>query len=156
MMGVSGSGKSTVAAQLSVALGASFLDADDFHSAANIAKMSRGEPLDDADRAGWLMVLRQELDGALARGVRVVLACSALKNRYREKLGVGRSDTVLVYLKAPPEVLRARLRERPGHFMKESMLDSQLAALEEPTEAIVVDATVPLSSAIETILSALR
>ena len=155
MMGVAGSGKSSVAARLSTELEASFLDADDFHSAANIAKMSRGEPLDDADRAGWLAVIREKLDGARTQGVRVVLACSALKNRYREELGVGRGDTVLVYLKARPRGLRARLRERPGHFMKEPMLDSQLAALEEPTEAIVVDATLPLSAVIETILNAL-
>ncbi len=140
VMGVAGSGKSTIARALTTELGAAFLDADDFHSPANVAKMARGEALDDADREGWLAALRARIDDVLAHEGRAVLGCSALKRAYREKLGVGRREIALVYLKGSFELFRDRLRRRTGHFMKDSMLESQFAALEEPTDAIVVDA----------------
>jgi gluconokinase len=140
VMGVAGSGKSTIAKALAVELSATFLDADDFHSPANVAKMSRGEALQDADREGWLLALRTRIDQATARGERAVLACSALKQAYRDKLGVGRPGIVLVYLKGSYELIRDRMRLRTDHFFKEPMLASQFAALEEPTDAIVVDA----------------
>jgi gluconokinase len=140
VMGVAGSGKSTVAKALATELNATFLDADDFHSPANVAKMARGEALTDQDRDGWLTALRARIDQALAHEERAVLACSALKRVYRDKLGVGKPGVVLVYLKGSYELIRERLHWRTDHFFKESMLASQFAALEEPTEAIVVEA----------------
>ena len=154
-MGVAGSGKSTVARALADELGA-ILDADDFHSAANVAKMARGEALDDdLDREGWLVALRTRIDESLAQEGRTVLACSALKRVYREKLGVGSPGIALVYIKGSYELIRERLLQRTGHFMKDSMLTSQFAALEEPTEAIVVDAADGLDENVRAIVAAL-
>jgi len=141
VMGVAGSGKSTIAQALAGELGATFFDADDFHSPANVAKMARGEALSDADREGWLVALRARLNEVLTQKGRAVLACSALKNAYRDKLAVGTPGVVLVYLKGSFELFHERLHQRTGHFMKDSMLASQFAALEEPTDAIVVDAS---------------
>ena len=112
--------------------GGVFYDADDFHPPANIEKMKRGEPLDDADRAPWLARLAALL--AESGDKPVFLACSALKARYREILSAGRGDVHFVHLSGTPEVIRARLRARPGHFMPESLIDSQFAALETPAE----------------------
>jgi gluconokinase len=140
VMGVTGSGKSTVGAALAARLGWSFVDGDDHHSAANIAKMRRGVPLDDADRAPWLATLNALVADDVRRGRDVVLACSALTRAYRRRLAEGVSLR-FVYLRVPPDVLAARLRERAGHFMPPALLASQLATLEEPTgdEALVVD-----------------
>ena len=133
-MGVAGSGKSTVGEALAAAVGWRFVDADDHHAAASIAKMARGEPLDDGDRWPWLDRLRAIIDGALAGGGALVLACSALKASYRARLAGGDAGgrVRFVYLAGTPELLRARLAQRPGHFMKPGMLDSQLATLEVP------------------------
>ena len=155
VMGVAGSGKSTVARALADELGATFLDADDFHSPANVAKMARGEALDDSDREGWLVALRTRIDEGLAQEGRTVLACSALKRVYRDKLGVGSPGIALVYIKGSFELIRERLLQRTGHFMKDSMLASQFAALEEPTEAIVVDAAGSLDENVRAIVAAL-
>lgn len=141
VMGVTGSGKSTVGAALAARLGWSFVDGDDHHPAANIAKMGRGIPLDDADRAPWLATLNAVVADEVRRGHGVVLACSALTRAYRRRLAEGVSLR-FVYLRVPPDVLAARLRERPGHFMPPALLASQLATLEEPTAeeaALVVD-----------------
>jgi len=155
VMGVAGSGKSTVARALADELGVTFLDADDFHSPANVAKMARGEALDDSDREGWLASLRARIDEVLAHGERAVLACSALKRAYRDKLGVGSPGIVLVYIKGSFELIRERMLQRTGHFMKDSMLASQFAALEEPNEAIVVDAAGSVDEIVRTILEKL-
>ncbi len=141
IMGVSGSGKSTVGALLAAGNGGAFYDADDFHPPANIAKMSAGSPLDDADRAPWLARLRQEVIDSTAPGAFTVLACSALRKIYREQLGVGLSGVALVYLRGDAATLAERLGKRSGHYMKRSMLESQISTLEEPssTEGIIID-----------------
>jgi gluconokinase len=139
IMGVSGSGKTTVGAQLASQLGWRFADADDFHSAASIEKMRNGTPLTDADRGPWLDKLRSVIVGWMEEGKSGALACSALKQAYRERLQV--SDGVrFVYLKVRRDLLSHRLLERHDHYMKESMLDSQIKTLEEPVDAMVVDA----------------
>jgi gluconokinase len=139
IMGVSGSGKTTVGTRLASQLGWRFADADDYHTAASVEKMRNGVPLTDADRGPWLEELRLLIVGWIGEGKNGVLACSALKHVYRERLRA--SDSVrFVYLKVRRDLLSQRLLERYDHYMKESMLDSQLKALEEPVDAIVVDA----------------
>lgn len=132
VMGVAGSGKSTIGALLASRNGGDFHDADDFHPPENIEKMTSGIPLDDADRAPWLARLREEVVDATPAGKFSVLACSALKRAYRGQLGAGTAGVSLVYLKGDPVTLADRLAGRCGHYMKPGMLDSQLAALEEP------------------------
>ncbi len=139
VMGVSGSGKSMVGSQLALQLGWDFADADDYHAAASVEKMRNGIPLTDADRAPWLKALRSLITGWLEAGDGAVLACSALKQAYRDQLR-GAEDVRFVYLKVRRDVLSQRLLERHDHYMKESMLDSQLQAIEEPIDATVVDA----------------
>jgi gluconokinase len=143
-MGISGVGKTTVAAQLAQELAWEFLDADWFHSAANVAKMHAGIPLDDADRVPWLGALRSEIERAIREKRNLTLACSALKESYREQLMVG-PEVRLVYLKGTFEVLRQRLVHRSGHFMTEKLLASQLETLEEPGDAITVDVQRPVA-----------
>ena len=141
-MGVSGAGKTTIGRRLARAFACPFLDADDLHVPASVAKMQRGEALSDADREPWLDAIRARIAGALARSESLVVACSALKHRYRERLAGGDARVVFVHLEAPPEVLMARLASRKGHFAGPSLLDSQLATLEDPSgDALVVDAT---------------
>lgn len=137
VMGVSGSGKSTVGALLARRLGARFIEGDDHHPPANVEKMARGVPLDDADRRPWLAALAAEIRRRRAKNADVVAACSALKARYRALLADGLPAVVFVYLKGDAALIRRRLGERPGHFMPEKLLASQLATLEEPTDAIV-------------------
>src|SRR5882762_9876963 len=137
-MGVSGSGKTTVGQLLASQLGWEFADGDDYHPAANVEKMRNGIPLTDADRAPWLETLRALIAGWIAAGKNAVLACSALKRVYRESLRVA-PEVQVVHLRGTPELLRERLRGRVGHFMTERMLESQLAALEEPEDAVAVE-----------------
>lgn len=141
--GVSGAGKTTVGRRLARALHAEFLDADDFHPAANVEKMSRGVALTDEDRAGWLDRLRKEIDRRLAAGADAVVAVSALKRAHRERLGAGRDGVQVIFLDAPRGVLADRLSARTGHFFDPALLDSQLEALEPPANALRVDATLP-------------
>jgi gluconokinase len=146
MMGVSGAGKTTIGQLLASALGWNFVDADDYHPADSVEKMRNGTPLTDADRAPWLETLRTLIANWIAAGKNTVLACSALKQSYRQALQVGPEVEVeikIVYLKSTPEILRQRLRARRGHFMTERMLASQLAALEAPEDAVTVDADRP-------------
>jgi gluconokinase len=138
-MGPAGSGKTTVGKLLAAQLSWDFADGDGFHPAANIEKMSRGVPLTDSGRIPWLNSIREAMKQWQAQGRNVVLACSALKRSYRELLGIN-SDVKLVYLKGTRELLRERLRSRKGHYAGEQLLASQLADLEEPTDAITVDA----------------
>ena|SRR5437867_2665402 len=140
-MGPAGSGKTTAGKLLAAQLSWEFADGDDFHPPANIAKMSQGIPLTDKDRLPWLQAIRDAVLQWQAQGKSVVVACSALKRRYRDLLGISSNakDIRLVYLKGTYDLLLERLHSRAGHYMKEQMLVSQLADLEEPTDAITID-----------------
>jgi gluconokinase len=151
VMGVAGSGKSTIGARLAGALGCPFLDGDDVHPPANVAKVSRGEALTDTDRRPWLATLRERIERAAGRGSDLVVACSALRRSYREFLGRGLAVS-WVFLTGDAAMLRERLRRRTGHFMREVLLDSQMETLEEPVDAIVVDVAMPVDAAVELIL----
>lgn len=139
LMGVAGCGKTTVGQALAAALGWSFRDADEFHPAANVAKMSAGHPLTDADRAPWLAAIRAYVDERLARQENAVVTCSALKENYRAQLVADPARVKLVHLTGDPALLAARIAGRQGHFMKPGMLASQLATLEPPRHALTVD-----------------
>jgi gluconokinase len=138
LMGVSGTGKTEVGTRLAKALGGEFVEGDDYHPPANIEKMRSGVPLDDADRQPWLETLSREIGKWLDAGKTVVLACSALKQRYRDILKAGRPGVRFVHLEGDPDLIRSRLAKRRGHYMPASLLDSQFAALEEPRDAITV------------------
>jgi gluconokinase len=151
VMGVSGAGKTTVGRALATGLGWTFYEGDDFHPQRNIEKMAAGQPLTDEDRAPWLAALRSLIDGLLARDDRAVVACSALRHAYRKGLTPEepRRDSVkFVFLDVPAAVLRQRLRQRQGHFMTDALLDSQLATLEPPRNALRVDGTRPVAEII--------
>jgi gluconokinase len=156
VMGVTASGKTTVGRRVAERLGWPFFDADQFHPPANIEKMSHGIPLTDDDREPWLQALHDLLATQEREGKDAVLACSALKERYRQVLRGGLRDVRFVYLKGDPAVLQARLDRRKGHFMPRTMLESQLAALEEPNDALVLDAARPPSRLVERILTAIK
>lgn len=130
LMGVSGSGKSTVGALLAGRLHWPYADADSFHSPANVAKMAAGHPLTDEDRAPWLQAIRAWLDERVRQGEPGIVTCSALKRRYREVLR--RPEVKIVYLRGTPAQIETRMVARQGHFFRASMLESQFAALEEP------------------------
>lgn len=136
-MGVVGAGKSTVGSLLAQRLGWQFADADDFHPAANVEKIRRGIPLDDSDRAPWLAALRNVMLHWNGQGQNAVLACSALKRKYRDVLRV--DGVNFVYLKGDCELIQRRLRARHGHFASDSILKSQFEDLEKPTDAITVE-----------------
>jgi gluconokinase len=142
LMGVSGSGKSTVGKVLAEQLGWDFVEADDYHPPGNVAKLRRGEPLTDADRRPWLDALRRRIDDACTSGENVVLACSALKHAYRDYLERDDPPCVhYVWLDGPPELIRQRLAARKGHFMNPALLGSQFETLEPPADAVRVDIT---------------
>ena len=133
VMGVSGSGKTTVAALLAAALGCQFQEGDDLHPRENVEKMHGGTPLTDADRMGWLHKIAEEIDGWRARGESGVLTCSALKRSYRDIIIGSRPGVTLVYLKGSYDLIRRRMVARHEHFMPVALLDSQFATLQEPT-----------------------
>lgn len=139
VMGVAGAGKTTVGSLLARELHWKFADGDDFHPPENVMKMRAGIPLTDADRAPWLQTLRNLIAGWLEQRKDAVLACSALKQSYRDILHVN-EQVRFVYLKGHRDVFAQRLRERHDHYMKEQMLDSQLQTLEPPGNALIVDA----------------
>lgn len=145
LMGPAGAGKTTTGKPLADSLGWRFLDADDFHSPENVERMRHGIALTDAERAPWLATIRAALDRSLDSGVNVVLACSALKEDYRQALIPPHAEksVCFVYLRADPAVLRERLAHREGHYAGPSLLKSQLDTLEEPTDALWVDASRP-------------
>lgn len=151
-MGVSGAGKTTVGRALAASLGWEFHDGDDLHTEASKLKMHRGIALDDADRAPWLAAIRKLIESMLADRRNGVVACSALKRSYRIELVVDANAVKVVYLKGSEQVMAARLRHRVGHFMNPDLLQSQFDTLEEPADAIVVDA----SMAPEAIVNAVR
>jgi gluconokinase len=144
LMGVAGTGKTVVGQALAAQLGWRFEDADTHHSSSNVAKMRRGMPLSDADRAPWLAELHGLVARALDRREPLVLACSALKEAYRQQLRGGRPRVRFVHLTADEATLRRRLESRPDHFFGPSLLTSQLAALEPPHDALTLDATQPV------------
>lgn len=146
VMGVSGCGKSTVGALLARRLGAEFLEGDELHPPRNIERMASGIALTDNDRRDWLLEIAQQLADARAGRHALVVSCSALKHSYRDMLRIAASDLAFVHLHASRELLEARLRARPGHFMPSSLLDSQLQTLEPPgadERAITLDAALP-------------
>jgi gluconokinase len=155
VMGVSGCGKTEVGRSLAQRLGASFIDADDLHPPANVEKMRRGIPLDDADRAPWLGLLNARLREAVAAGRPVVLACSALKQRYRDMLAAGVPGLRFVHLSGSRELIAARLAARRHRYMPASLLDSQFAALEPPADAITIDVAMPVDKVVDAAATAL-
>ncbi len=155
VMGVSGSGKSTVGELLADRMGCGFSDADDFHPAAIVDKMRAGVPLTDDDRWPWLKALRLAIEGWEAAGESRVIACSALKDAYRDILAP-RDDVVFVYLKGDTETIAERLKARKGHYMNPGLLTSQFATLEEPADAIVADITPPPAAVVDEIMPQLE
>ncbi|EKO3419038.1 gluconokinase [Vibrio fluvialis] len=133
VMGVSGSGKSTIGASIAKHLDAKFIDGDDLHPRANIQKMRRGEPLNDADRAPWLERIRDAAFSLENKSERGVIVCSALKRCYRDQIREGNEHVTFVFLDGDKSLILERMRARQGHFMKTDMLDSQFATLEYPT-----------------------
>jgi gluconokinase len=151
VMGVSGSGKTTIGERLAATLGARFLDADDFHPPENVAKMAAGTPLTDEDRAPWLARLNEALRGE----TNAVLACSALKENYRKTLGEGLRDFRVVHLKGGYDFIHARLAARKHRYMPASLLQSQFAALEAPGDAIEVNVADDVEACVAKIAKAL-
>lgn len=167
VMGVSGSGKTTVGIAIADLLGCPFIDGDDLHSAANVAKMASGHPLTDADRAPWLAAIGARMDAFIAAGDSAVIACSALRRSYRDSLRSGRErafangEVRFVLLDLSREALTARMIHRHGHFMPTSLLESQLATLERPDAdehaiTATVDATANPVQTATAVLAALR
>jgi gluconokinase len=155
VMGVAGSGKTTIGHLLADAIPCAFLEGDSLHSPANVEKMSQGIPLTDADRAPWLSAIHTRMAEVDGRGESLVVGCSALKQSYRSVLGDGLPVT-WVYLKGDPELIQSRMLSRAGHFMKANMLASQFEALEEPSDALAVDVSQSPDAIVERILSELR
>ena len=143
LMGVAGSGKTTVGLALAAQLGWTFRDADEFHPPGNVDKMSHGIPLTDRDREPWLAAIRAYIDETLARGDRAVITCSALKEHYRQILVPDPTQVKLVHLVGDVALIAERMRAREGHFMKAEMLASQFADLEPPRDALTVDIAQP-------------
>jgi gluconokinase len=151
VMGVSGSGKSTIAESLAERLAWTFEDGDRFHPASNVAKMSAGQPLTDEDRWPWLTAIAEEIDRVCGAGEYAVIACSALKRAYRDILVHGRADVRIIYLEGPQDLIASRLAERKGHFMPPGLLASQFKTLEPPGEN-EIPVTVSIHASVETIV----
>ena len=158
LMGVTASGKTTIGTRLAALEHWEYAEGDDYHSEANKAKMHAGIPLTDADRAPWLAALHEVLVGWYRSGTSGVLACSALRQAYRDELSAGIPSAALrfVLLEVPREVLEQRMAERKGHYMSPALLDSQIATLEMPRDAIRVAADLPPDKVVQEIVTALR
>jgi gluconokinase len=159
VMGVSGSGKSTIADKLAERLRWSYQDGDKFHPASNVAKMSAGHPLTDEDRRPWLRAIADEIDRVCGAGQRAVIACSALKRAYRDILVHGRSDVRIIYLKGTQELIAQRLAARKDHFMPPGLLDSQFKTLEPPDtreNPVTVSIDAPVDAIVDDIIRGLR
>ena len=152
VMGVTGAGKTTIGRGLAASLGWEFHDGDELHTEASKRKMHRGIALDDSDRAPWLSAIRKLIEAMLSEGRNGVVACSALKQSYRDELVVDPKLVKVVYLKGSEQLIAERLRNRVGHFMNPALLQSQFDTLEPPRDAIVVD----VSAAPEAIVDAIR
>lgn len=153
LIGVSGAGKTTIGRLLARRLGWPFVEGDEFHSPANVEKMRSGIPLSDADRWPWLDAIRAEIDDVLGRGGSAVVACSALKRAYRDRLR--RDGVTFVHLEGDPDLLRRRIRQRQGHFFDDSLLTSQLETLEKPERALTVDVSDAPHTVVERIVEGL-
>jgi gluconokinase len=156
IMGVSGSGKTSIGTLLATTLGWQFEDADNFHSAVNIEKMRHGIPLTDADRLPWLEAIQGAIQDWLGSGTNTVLACSALKATYRQYLLQESAPVRLVYLKGSPHLIRERLNQRQGHYMKADLLQSQFETLEEPEDAFTVSIDQAPPAIVQQIITGLR
>jgi gluconokinase len=156
IIGPAGTGKTAVGTQLAGTIGARFVDADDAHTPASVEKMRRGEPLTDADRAPWLDRVRALTIDALDAGETVVVACSALRQTYRERLAHSDPRFVFVHLDVPNDILEQRLSERRAHFAGPALLTSQLATFEPPNDAVVVDGRLTVIEIVERIRTTLR
>jgi gluconokinase len=156
VMGITGSGKTTVGRALANRLGYAFVEADDYHSPSNVARMSAGVPLDDAARGPWLRDVRRAVTERVGGGGRVVLACSALRETYRDVLLDGLPDHAIVYLEVDRETAERRLRGRVGHFMPPSLVESQIESLDEPLGAILVVPSTPLPRLVDDVIEALE
>ena len=152
VMGVSGCGKSSVGKALAESLGWDFYDADDFHPPENVAKMASGLPLDDADRAPWLAALHNLISSSLKADKPGVLACSALKERYRQQLLGSNENVQIIYLKGSYDLIWSRMEKRTDHYMKPHMLKSQFEALEEPANALTIDISMSVKDIVQEIL----
>jgi gluconokinase len=153
VMGVSGCGKSSVGEALAERLGWDFYDADDFHPPENVAKMASGTPLNDSDRAPWLASLHDMISSNLTKNRPGVLACSALKERYRQQLMDGNEGVQIVYLKGSYALIWSRMEARTDHYMKPHMLKSQFETLEEPKNALTIDISMSVDDIVKTIIS---
>jgi gluconokinase len=159
MMGVSGSGKSTIADKLAERIGWKYEDGDKFHPPSNVAKMSAGHPLTDEDRWPWLQAIAAEIDRACAAGEHAVIACSALKRAYRDILVHGRNDVRIVYLRGTQALIAARLARRKHHFMPADLLASQFKTLEPPEaseNAVTVSIDAPVEAIVDDIVRQLK
>ena len=153
VMGVSGSGKTSVGRSVAEHLGWDFYDADDFHPPENVSKMASGIPLDDSDRVPWLATLHELISSSLTRNRPGVLACSTLKDRYRRQLMEGNLGVQLVYLKGSYELIWSRMEVRKDHYMKPHMLQSQFDALEEPANALTINISRSVDEIVQEIIS---
>jgi gluconokinase len=159
VMGVSGSGKTTIGQELARRIGWRYEDADTFHPKSNVAKMSAGQPLTDDDRWPWLRAIADEIDRMSERGERIVIGCSALRRVYRDVLVHGRRDVRIVYLQGTQLLIAGRLGERKDHFMPPALLTSQFGTLEPPTpdeHAVTVSIDAPVETIVSDILSQLE
>ncbi len=156
ILGVSGSGKTTIGKMLAEQQHWQFRDADEFHSPANIEKMHAGIPLDDADRRPWLEAMHQAIDAAIRSDTNLILACSALKAAYRQVLAACSDRVKFVYLKGSFELIQQRLQARHGHFMNPELLKSQFDDLEEPAEAIAIDIAADPEASVRQIVAKLH
>lgn len=156
LMGVSGSGKTSIGRALSAELGWPFYDGDDFHSPENIKKMSQGIPLTDLDREPWLEVLHGLIEERFCKDENLILACSALKKKYRQQLRSGQENVFFVYLAGDFDLVWSRMLEREDHYMKPEMLSSQFDDLDYPSNALVIDIGQPVELIIEEIVDNMR